>query len=64
MVDEIASGCVNPNPYTRGASHDACTFCPYGQICHRENVQERRNYKAISAQKFWDDIAKEVADNG
>lgn len=64
MVDEIASGTVEPNPYTRGASHDACTFCPYGQICHKENVQQRRNYKAISAQRFWDDIERSVADNG
>ncbi len=64
MVDEIASGRVEPNPYTRGASHDACTFCPYGQICHKENVKERRNYKAISVQRFWEDIERAVADNG
>ena len=64
MVDEIASGCVSPNPYTRGASHDACTFCSYGQICHRESVTERRNYKAISAQKFWQDVESEVESGG
>ncbi len=64
MVDDIASGCVTPNPYTRGSSHDACTFCPYGQICHAENITERRNYKAITAQKFWQDVESEVADGG
>jgi len=64
MVDEIASGRVSPNPYTRGASHDACAFCPYGQICHAQSISERRNYKAVPAQKFWQDVESEVADRG
>ena len=64
MVDEIASGCVAPNPYTRGASHNACTFCPYGAVCHEATVEERRNYKATSAERFWEDIQKEVKSNG
>lgn len=64
MVDDIASGCVSPNPYTRGASHDACSFCPFGPICHRESITERRNYKAVTAQKFWQDIEREVTDGG
>ena len=64
MVDEIASGCVEPNPYTRGASHDACTYCPYGSVCHVQDVTGRRNYKAISAQQFWEDVEKEVESRG
>ena len=28
MVDDIASGNVEPKPYTRGSSHSACAFCP------------------------------------
>ena len=64
MVDEIASGKVAPNPYTRGSSHNACTFCPYGAICHPEAVEERRNYKAMSAQQFWKDIEREVSQHG
>jgi ATP-dependent helicase/nuclease subunit B len=64
MIDEIASGNVSPNPYTRGTSHDACTFCPYGAVCHRASVEGRRNYKAMSAQRFWDEIEQEVADRG
>lgn len=62
MVDDIASGCVTPNPYTRGSSHDACTFCPYGIVCHLETVEERRNYKAMTVQRFWDEVRKEVSD--
>ena len=54
MVDDIASGAVVPNPYTRGSSHNACTFCPYGAVCHQATVEGRRNFKAISAQEFWD----------
>ena len=64
MVDEIASGNVAPNPYTRGTSHDACTFCPYGAVCHSASVEGRRNYKTMNAQRFWDEIEKEVADRG
>lgn len=60
MVDDIASGNVEPNPYTRGTSHDACTFCPYGAICHKEQVVGRRNYKAMNAQRFWEEVQKEV----
>ena len=64
MVDEIASGCVEPNPYTRGTSHNACSFCPYGAVCHQQTVAGRRNYKAMTAQRFWEEIEKEVGGNG
>ena len=60
MVDEIASGKVDPNPYTRGASHNACKYCPYGAVCHRESVEGRRNYAAVSKDDFWEQIGKEV----
>lgn len=59
MVDEIAAGCVEPNPYSRGSSHSACTYCPYGSICHGA-AEGRRNYKAMSAQRFWAEIGKEM----
>ena len=64
MVDEIASGNVKPNPYTRGSSHSACTFCPYGGICHEAEVEDRRNYKTMTAQRFWDEIGKEMDSHG
>ena len=60
MVDEIASGLVDPNPYTRGTSHDACAFCSYGAICHKASVDGRRNYKTMTADRFWDEVSKEV----
>ena len=55
--------CRKPNPYTRGTRHNACAFCPYGTICHERTVEGRRNYEAISAQQFWDEISKEVSEN-
>lgn len=64
MVNEIASGCVEPNPYTRGSSHDACAFCPYGEICHKNAVQGRRNYKLMTAQRFWDEVEREMKQDG
>lgn len=64
MVEDIASGNVEPNPYTRGSSHSACAFCPYGSICHEKYVEGRRNYKTMSAQRFWDEIEKEMMHHG
>ena len=64
MVDDIASGHVEPNPYTRGGSHNACTFCPYGAVCHNAQVEGRRNYKAMSSQRFWEEIGKELDRHG
>ena len=64
MVDDIASGCVTPNPYCRGSSHDACAYCPYDAVCHKQDVEGRRNFKAISAERFWSDIEKEMSGNG
>lgn len=64
LVDEIASGNVSPNPYLRGNGYGICSYCPYDQICHRINVTECRNYKAVPAQKFWQDIEGEVKGDG
>jgi len=64
MVDEISSGCVDPNPYTRGSRHNACAFCPYTAVCRERAEDGRRNYAAINAQKFWEEIEKEVNRRG
>lgn len=64
LVDEIASGDVAPNPYTRGSSHSACDYCPYGTVCHDKIVANRRNYKTMTAQRFWEEIGKEMAGYG
>ena len=64
MVEDIASGNVEPTPYTRGTSHNACAFCPYGAICHEAEVAGRRSYKAMSAQRFWEEIEKEGKTHG
>ena len=64
IVDDIASGNVTPNPYTRGTSHSACAFCPYGSICHEEQVEGRRNYKAMKPERFWEEIRKEMGTGG
>ncbi len=64
MVDDIASGRITPDPYTRGSSHNACTYCPYGSVCHSQYVEGRRNYKAMEYGRFWEEIEKEVANRG
>lgn len=64
MVDSIAEGNVAPNPYTRGSSHSACTFCPYGAICAQTREAGRRNYKAMDSKRFWEEVGKEVERHG
>ena len=64
MVDEIASGRIEPNPYTRGSAHNACSYCPYKPVCHYACIDTRRNYKAMTAQRFWEEIGKELDHRG
>lgn len=64
LVEDIASGNVEPNPYTRGSAHDACRFCPYGSVCHSNRVEGRRNYKTMTSQRFWEEIEKEMGKHG
>lgn len=64
MVDEIASGTVAPNPYSRGSGFNACTYCPYGAVCHKTTVEDRRNYRTVSEELFWENVEKEVDEDG
>ena len=64
LVDQIASGEVAPNPYSRGSAYSACTYCPYKEVCHYATVTDRRNYKTMSSQKFWESIGKELGNRG
>jgi len=64
MIDDVSSGCIEPNPYTRGTRHNACAFCPYGAICRETAESGRRDYAAMSAEQFWDAIEKEGTGRG
>ena len=64
LIDDVASGCIDPNPYTRGSSHNACYYCPFGMVCHSDEVEGRRNYRAMSAQRFCFVFEKEMNNHG
>lgn len=64
MVDDIASGNVEPNPYTRGSNHDACRFCDFSTVCHAATVEGRRNYKTMNSERFWEEVEKEMSKLG
>lgn len=64
LVEDIASGNVEPNPYSRGSAHDACRFCPFGDVCHGGKPENRRNYKTMTAQRFWEAVEKEMTTHG
>ena len=59
LVEEIASGDVSPNPYTRG-DHGACTWCPYASVCHKSEVEDRRDRKKIKSEEFWKRVGEEM----
>ena len=59
LVDRLASGCVDPDPYFRG-SHNACAFCEFGQVCTREGQAGKRSFKAIKKEEFWEQVEKEA----
>ncbi len=63
LIDDIASGNVEPNPYTRG-DHGACTYCPYASVCKAKDAPGRRNYKTMTAQRFWEEVEKEARHDG
>ncbi len=60
LVEDIAGGNVDANPYTRGSLHNACSYCPYKSVCNPATVPGRRNYKAMTAQQFWEEVGKET----
>lgn len=64
MVDEIGEGKVAPNPYTRGSYHNACAYCPYTAVCQGTDMEERRDYKAVKAPQFWEQVGKEREHGG
>jgi ATP-dependent helicase/nuclease subunit B len=64
FVDDISSGCVTPNPYTRGSKHNPCIYCPYRAVCHPSYLEGRREFKEMSAQWFWDAVREENDKNG
>ena len=60
MVDDIASGNVEPNPYTRGSNRSPCNYCPYVALCASADLQGRRNFASMNSDRFWEEVEKEV----
>ena len=58
IVNEIAGGCVEPNPYTRGPENNVCRFCPFTAVCHEAEVEGRRNRAKVDAEDFWAEIER------
>lgn len=58
LVDGIAQGRVEPNPYFRG-DRDACKYCEYGPACHLDLWGAPRVFQAVTAGEFWRQVEKE-----
>lgn len=55
LVDRIASGNVEPNPYFRGRSN-ACQYCEYSAACHLDLWGKARVYQKVEREEFWQQI--------
>ncbi len=64
LVNDIASGCVDPNPYSRGETDNACHFCPFKAICHPEENGEFRVLAKTDFAKFWGKLVEEMDNDG
>ncbi len=64
LLDDLADGNVEPNPYMRGRNTGACIYCPYTSICAQREISGVRNYETVKAERFWEDVEKEVNRNG
>jgi ATP-dependent helicase/nuclease subunit B len=59
---EIAAGCIDADPYVRGA-RSACAWCEFAGACHfDEDCGDRRRYlPTLRAAEFWEKIKEEDA---
>lgn len=55
LADVLYSGEITPNPYTCGASQNACLWCKYQTVC-RESGKEQWLRKVSNAEEFWQRI--------
>lgn len=63
-VEDVASGCVEPNPYIRRNVFDPCQFCPYGAVCHGAGAAQARDFRGITPKEFWETVEGEVKNRG
>ena len=64
VTDEILSGNITPNPYTRGST-GSCNWCPYASVCHLDLCSnEPRSLRATSAEEFWKRLTEKEAHYG
>ena len=64
LLDDLSEGNVEPNPYMRGRNSGACIYCPYTRICTQLDITNVRNYETTKADRFWEDVYKEVGRHG
>lgn len=61
LGDLLYSGAIRPDPYYLDVNHNACSWCPYGDICRSEK-KERTIEKIGNRTAFWEKI-KEATGN-
>lgn len=62
-VNELASGQTKPNPYSRGSRPGSCDWCNYQHVCRfASSGEEKRSYKKMKAEAFWEELSKEERD--
>ncbi len=57
LVNQIADGSIEPNPYIRG-QNSPCNYCDYRGACHLDLWGAPREFKEIKSQEFWQEVEK------
>ena len=65
LVDEVAGGDVQPNPYSRGPDAGSCTWCRFEPVCRfAASGGQKRSYAKLQAAEFWQKLEKEAGEDG
>lgn len=57
ITDEIASGQLQPNPYWRDETKNACKYCAYKSICHlNADAVKKKLRKTVKEEQFWKEV--------
>lgn len=57
LVNQIAEGSIEPNPYIRG-QNSPCNYCDYKGACHLDLWGAPREFKEIKSEEFWQEVEK------
>lgn len=61
LGDALQSGCIEAEPFYKGETENACSFCPYFAVCRFDEEQDKRRYfSKLKPEEFWARLEESV----